>query len=326
MTPHNGFSSPYLRVDDVQVETLDRDQLALFEALNALAPNTQRSYASGFRRHLEGREYRAANLSAFKYRNRCIRWGQQLNTLHANPEVAAYYRDRLQDDIEHEDIIDDVNYLGEVVYYRPATTQGRRRHRLKKLKREFDQTILAFSRDACRVDLHQGLVVLVLTGCRPCELSSLKTWNHAEGLGLTFSNAKQTHRNSTFLTRSFIVKASDGPYVEYVKALQAWAATQEKNPFSHIKAQDMTNLCQRLSAKLWKGKPPVNPSCFRCQLIADLKKDGWAREDIAALVGHVALKSASRYGTSNQGRRGMRSQLQLLAREREIESPEAPRG
>jgi integrase len=170
--------------------------------------------------------------------------------------------------------------------------------------------MLAYSEQHSRRDLHFALFTMYLTGARPSEIKSAMFDFAAEHAYVTLACAKEkfNERNSRLRTLAF--DRSDRVINRRLREVELWVAEQEViHPFRHLKSADLNNLCRRISQKLWRGQVLVNPSCFRCLFIADLKKDGISRGIIADQVGHTAIKSASRYGTAQQGLKGRRSYL-----------------
>jgi hypothetical protein len=146
-------------------------------------------------------------------------------------------------------------------------------------------------------------------------------------LSVTIACAKERGNEKEPRRRTLTVNRDGFMFNSYLDKLEIWLGEKETTrPFLNLKAAAMNNLCRRLSRKLWPRRPLINPSCFRCLFIADLKSDGIPREQIAVQVGHMATRSASRYGTAKQGRAGRRGYLHLEQNMEKNEIPSRPRG
>lgn len=326
MSPCRG-SRPYLAsLEDVREEQLNEEQKALLSKLKMLSSSTRRSYASAFKGYLEARPYVPANIHAARAWVAGVRWGCLLSTLHPDPEIAGAWRETLSHGIS----IPEVEFhdeIGRRYLYCPTGRQGRRRHRLSSISADFVDRMLSESAQNSRKDLHFALVALAITGCRPCELASMSIEFSEEHMHVTLACAKEKFNEKNSRFRTLTVARGDSMFVRFVNELEVWLEGETtSNPFSTVNAAAMNNLCRRLSLKLWPRRKLVNPSCFRCLFIADLKKDGIPRNEIAIHVGHLALKSASRYGTANQGRTGHRAYLQQREGEGEDEFAARPKG
>lgn len=311
MSPSRVSYANLVSLEDVREEQLNEEQKALLSKLKMLSSSTRRSYASAFKGYLEGRPYVPANIHAARAWVAGVRWGCALNTLHSDPEIASAWRETLS----HGVSIPEVEFYDEIgcrYLYFPTERQGRRRHRLSSIPADFVTRMLSESARNSRKDLHFALVMLAITGCRPCEIASMSFEFSEEHMHVTVACAKEKFNEKNSRFRTLTVGRGDSMFVKYVNELEIWLEGQSTSkPFSTLKAAAMNNLCRRLSQKLWPRRKLVNPSCFRCLFIADLKKDGIPRNQIAIQVGHLALKSASRYGTANQGRSGHRAYLHL---------------
>ncbi|MBT2324993.1 site-specific integrase [Variovorax paradoxus] len=326
MSPYELLKPHFLTLEDVLEDRLNDEQRALFNKFKKLSSSTCRSYRSAFKGYLEGRPYVPANIHAQRVWITGVKWGCLLNTLHPDPDTAARWTQTLSDGIS----IPEVEFYDDLGcrYLRCVSgRQGRRRHRLPSIATDFVERMISQSAQSSREDLHFALMALALTGCRPCELASATFGVDENYLYLTLACAKEKFNETNSRPRTLVMERAGPMFGKYVDELASWAEGQTApNPFAAIKAADMNNLCRRLSRKLWPRRQLVNPSCFRCVFIADLKNDCLHREHIAYQVGHQSQRSASRYGTSKQGISGRRGYLQCdLAEERE-EPHSRPRG
>lgn len=328
MRPRRPPAPYFLSLEDVPRGHFNEEQTALFSKLKMLSSSTQRSYAAAFRGYMERRPFSPANAHSARAWICGVRWGCELNSLHPDSAIADEWRETLSQGISIPEIefYDDLGsrYIRVPAY---AERQGRRRHRLPLLPHDFVSRLLAHSKKNSRRDLHFALVALSLTGCRPCELSSMGFDFTKDSLSVTIACAKERGNEKEPRHRTLTVKREGFMFTNFLDELEIWLEEEETTrPFVNLKAAAMNNLCRRLSRKLWPLRPLVNPSCFRCLFIADLKSDGVPREQIASQVGHLATRSASRYGTARQGRTGRRGYLHLEQDVEKNEAPSRPRG
>ncbi|MDM0017547.1 hypothetical protein [Variovorax saccharolyticus] len=326
MSPYAG-STPYLSLKDVREEHLNEEQKALLGDLRMLSSRTQRSYASAFKGYLARRPYVPANIHAARAWVAGVRWGCRLNTLHPDPDISDGWKSLLPNiwvpEVEFHDEVG-ARYIHCVDR---NARQGRRRHRLAHIPENFVELMLAESSLNSRSDLHFALLLLFLTGCRPSEIASASFEFSNEDVRVTIACAKEKFNENNSRSRMLTLERQYGVFARYLNNLKDWVGLVDRSlPFSHLNAAAMNNLCARLSKKLWPKKKIANPSCFRCLFIADLKKEGVPREQIAAQVGHLAEKSASRYGTARQGRDGRRAYLCIEQSEATDDNSMRPRG
>jgi integrase len=318
---------------EVSYSKLDAEQLAVYHRLERLSPATQRNYLARFRNYLYNREVGYAKTRQSKRTLRCaINYGFDLNSLTTCPDLrAAWQRERSawiycgrpgnhnEGEFNHRFVQED--------YYSDDDTDNlaastRRRSRLKRLPPDWHSTCF----DNCKrssSELQAGLIILYLSGCRPGEVRSAKFDRLGKDeLRLTLECSKRRHIQLGVSHRTITLKADTSAQGVLVDRLISLVFNEHGADQIHtVSAKSIQNLCARLSERLWpQVQPGLNPSCFRCLFIADLKADKISRTVIAELAGHTSEDTASLYGVRKQGRSGRRTYLNLPPSAREQEN------
>lgn len=299
---------------EVDVASLDARQREVLAILQALKPASIQRRAERFKRWIEQRPIRPPTTSAAaRSLDAALRTGHLLNTLHPNPQVALHFLQMsaaaLHVEAPTELVVDDCGFVA--VVRLGLVRQQRRRARLSKLPSDWFERSLVAARRSSRA-LRLGMLAMALTGCRPCEVSSLRCDSTTSGLKILIHCAKSSRaepdKRPRFRLFHFVRSGELGQWLAEFERLLAF--DQQSTPLAAVTAKSLENLCRRISASEFpKLKLGLTPSCFRNLFAADLKRDGCPREQIACFIGHESTKTATVYGVSNQGRKGRRDCL-----------------
>lgn len=180
-----------------------------------------------------------------------------------------------------------------------------KRKLLGRLPKTWRDDMLRKALDA-RSKYSEAVAVLYATGCRPAELEAgvrliAVDDDHfiAEISGAKVSaDTGQTWRRLTLArdhdaaTRCLAALLHSGEAIVSVRS-----------------AKMLGQSVGHLSSGLWPRRhltEAVTPYCFRHAFSADLKADGWSKQDIAAALGQQSDRTQSHYGMSRQGRKSKR--------------------
>lgn len=158
----------------------------------------------------------------------------------------------------------------------------------------------------CLQNIH--LDILSSSGCRPVELSTITiTCNLDSTLTFTIQGAKikvsghACGQSTGQEERTFTRQIGDSP------ALQRIAQAVISGPIIPLNRKEMDSLRKRLSRKsrkLFPKVPAISFYSYRHQMASDLKKNGYAQEKIAQILGHQSTKTQKSYGRSGSGASG----------------------
>ncbi len=164
----------------------------------------------------------------------------------------------------------------------------------------------------------------IWTGLRPSE------WEHAiitEGNQLKVLNAKTTQGRSHGNDRHINIANLDSNKIEIIKlhlknVQQAKFAPEKKRRSGFEQFYDSCRSCLYYATrKVWpKRKKYITLYTPRHQFSADAKFDGQSKEEIAALMGHASIETATtHYGRRSAGRSG----FQVSANSQDVERVQA---
>lgn len=152
---------------------------------------------------------------------------------------------------------------------------------------------------ACPAVELPALVLLLLTGCRPCELATgvIVTWRN-DSVFAVIQGGKVTAENGQ---PRRVLKYSDGhPWLQLIAIKEACAPySQLIRTNSKSLGRLVTRVTKRALSAVGAG---ISPYTARHQIAADLKSAGRTPEEIAAALGHRSTRSSSAYGARSQGK------------------------
>lgn len=173
-----------------------------------------------------------------------------------------------------------------------------------------------------RAKLHQHLLnmqspwalwaaVQSVTGCRPAEIPGIRIIPFNNGALFFAINGAKVDANKGQPQRRLILN-DNSPEFAYLCQLLAQhgnrlevgntvAAEQLVDPVAAYEAA-MRRAGASALGKKWK----FSAYCFRHALAADLKAEGTDREQLALILGHSVTETATLYGRTSGGQRGMR--------------------
>lgn len=293
------------------------EQQAIYKYLASLAPITIQKAAQRLRRYdiVGARAHRPSTRGSRRTFESELRRGAMLNALHPNHVIAIYWMNRcaIGDFPMPQAAIAGIENGGGGVIFECEGSKPRQ-GRLRRLKELcdgwFEESLRATETVTPR--LRAGHLILALSGCRTCEVADTRAeWDIAARrmtLFIPIAKQKDATKKGSFRQMSFLATGDNEQLVdELIHILVADGSITRDVP-----AKALQNLIARTSRKLWPEQVPgLNSSCYRNLLIADLKKDGVARKQIADLLGHTTTKTGSMYGTWAQGRKRRRGYLEL---------------
>lgn len=169
---------------------------------------------------------------------------------------------------------------------------------LHKLPKNWQELLINYNRNS---KYTSALVVIALTGCRPCELvKGIKISISDEKIDFFIEGAKvDDKKGQPFRNISYPID-SKNTLIEILKNILSTSA--KEITISIAKAVNFTVEIRRRSKILWPShKESITSYCFRHQFSADMKKSKKG-DDVSRALGHATDKTRKRYGHASQGR------------------------
>lgn len=303
-----------VNLSQVDVENLTPAQLVILAELQLLNRDTVRRSALRFKRYVARLAISPPRtLPAARALESALRTGLLLNCMHPDISAAIYWsRVHADGGVKLPMTILMENGMPEFLPRGYELPQEKRRARLSRLPNYWLESFLSET-DRCSPALQASLIIVALTGCRPVEVQSATIEQDANTITIRLRCAKDQQAGMIGKPRfRELTMRNIGILGEWVLKLRVIIVQLGTvNPLTTIGAKSIENACARISAILnLLDSSKITASCFRNQLSADLKRESVASEFISYVLGHTSPRTATRYGTWNQGCTGRRAYLQ----------------
>ena len=173
----------------------------------------------------------------------------------------------------------------------------RRVSKIKKLPINWQETIINSISTKIQY-LKEAIIIMSMTGCRPCEIRSIRI-NLIENnqISVSINNAKLKNTS----TKRILIYKLVGLAIELKSVFNDKSANALV--FSNINEKQIANLLARTSKKAFpKLNLIVTPYCFRNAIASDAKNSGMPPEDLAKLLGHCSTQTQKFYGRAKYGK------------------------
>tara|TARA_B100000683_G_scaffold257740_1_gene279535 strand:- start:426 stop:1523 length:1098 start_codon:yes stop_codon:yes gene_type:complete len=310
-----------------------KDYRTAFKCLNGHTPQEYRQMAADLSRPISSRRYRVLKAAYQFHMAQRTSKAVRIALSHRNEdnyEAAVSFEKAAQKSIKalrkQEPDYGRLRYRSNLPAAHPAPPEAEnkakhsKRSVLKKLKKHPN-----WQADIIRKmpSQHQlATVVLAITGCRLKELMSgvfVEARNNK--LEFTINGAKVTKVSGQRWRKLTFDPSEDGTVHELYEAIKTGATDQSLmidlgvDPRTFREAHERA-ACKALGAKLGKG---LSPNVHRHAFSADLKAEGYDRNDIALALGHTTDRTQAYYGMAQQSS-GNKRGLEKVEAERKVKS------